>query len=122
MKKIISIAMVVLCLSLIVVLFTACGGDKDDATTTNPTSEGQVSTDVVSTTEDSTADASDASTTTKADAKPSGSSSKPSGSSGSSSQGTKPPKTTVASTKPVSSNNSGEGVQLAPGSIYDDWY
>lgn len=125
MKKIISIAMVALCLSLIVVLFTACGDNKDnDTTTTTPTTEGVSIEDATVdmgalADKTTTADKSDKTDTTKAPAKPSGSGN----SSSSSSQSTKPPKTTAsATTKPNASNNSGEGVQLAPGSIYDDWY
>ena len=38
MKKIISIALVVLCLSLVFVLFTACGNKTDDTTTTTTVS------------------------------------------------------------------------------------
>lgn len=125
MKKIFSVAMLIVCLSLVVVLFTACG-DKDntDTTTTAPTTEGvsyeDATIDIEGLTGNSTsAEDSQAADTTKAPAKPSGSSS----SSSSSTQSTNPPKTTAAATtKPASSNSSSGDVQLATGSIYDNWY
>ncbi len=132
MKKIISIAVVVLCLALMVVLFTACGDNKGDinTSTTDSTTQADLSIDGEDAgAEDVSKD--DESTTLKEDVSTGNKKPSNSGSNNQKPETTKKPSTTKkpnTTKKPQSSSsstkpsNSGGGVELATGDIYSGWF
>ncbi len=128
MKKIISIALVILCLSLVIALFTACGNkNSDDATTTEPTSQVSTTDESTDVSEDASevvsGDGADATENKKDNSSSTGSNKKPSSSDKDTNKKpstTKKPQSSTT-TKPAA-NNLGDGVELATGDIYSGWF